>query len=73
VVGEGEWAAPKYGGRGTRGWKRLHLGVDRAGLIAAHVLTEAKVDDATVGIDLIGAAVGDIARRAALGSFPAPE
>jgi hypothetical protein len=69
VVGEGEWAAAKYGGRATRGWKKLHLGVDRAGLIVAHVLTEARVDDATVGIDLIGAAVGDIASVTADAAF----
>ena len=25
IVGEGEWAAAKYGGRGRRGWKKLHL------------------------------------------------
>ena len=31
IVGEGEWAAAKYGGRGRRGWKKLHLGVDRTG------------------------------------------
>jgi IS5 family transposase len=61
VVGEGEWAAAKHGGRGTRGWKILHLGVDRSGVIVAHALTEATVDDATVGIALIGAAAGDIA------------
>jgi hypothetical protein len=61
VVGEGEWAAAKHGGRGTRGWKKLHLGVGRSGLIVAHALTEATVDDATVGIDLIGAAAGDVA------------
>jgi hypothetical protein len=61
IVGEGEWAAAKHGGRGTRGWKKLHLGVDRSGVIVAHMLTEATVDDATVGIDLIGAAVGDVA------------
>ena len=61
VVGEGEWAAAKHGGRGTRGWRKLHLGVDRSGVIVAHVLTEATVDDATVGIDLIGAAAGDVA------------
>ena len=48
-------------GRGTRGWKKLHLGVDRSGVIVAHVLTEATVDEATVGIDLIGAAAGDVA------------
>jgi IS5 family transposase len=61
VVGEGEWAAAKHGGRGTRGWKKLHLGVDRSGVIVAHALTESTVDDATVGIDLIGAAAGGIA------------
>ena len=61
VVGEGEWAAAKHGGRGTRGWKKLHLGVDRSRVIVEHVLTDATVDDATVGIALIGAAAGDIA------------
>jgi len=61
IVGEGEWAAAKHGGRGTRGWKKLPLGVDRAGVIVAHALTEATVDDATVGIDLLGAAVGRVA------------
>ncbi len=39
IVGEGEWAAVKHGGRGTRGWKKLHLGVDGSGAILAHVLT----------------------------------
>ena len=61
VVGEGEWAAAKHGGRGRRGWKKLHLGVDRSGLIVAHALTEATIDDATVGIDLIAVAAGGIA------------
>ena len=28
IVGEGEWAAAKHGGRGRRGWRKLHLGVD---------------------------------------------
>jgi hypothetical protein len=60
VVGEGEWAAAKHGGRGTRGWKKLHLGVDCSGMIVAPALTESTVDDASVGTDLIGAAAGDI-------------
>ena len=73
VVGEGEWAAAKHGGRGTRGWKKLDLGVDRAGVIVAHVLTEATVDDATIGIDLIGAAAGNIASVTADGpTTPSP-
>jgi len=61
AVGQGEWAAAKHGERGTRGWKKLHLGVDRSGVIVAHVLTDATVDDATVGIDFIGPAAGGVA------------
>ena len=60
IVGEGEWAAAKHGGKGRRGWKKLHLGVNRAGVIVAQVLTDAKVDDATTGINLIEAVEGDI-------------
>ena len=55
IVGEGEWAAVKHGGRGRRGWKKRHLGVDRSGVIVARALTEASVDDATTGITLIEA------------------
>ncbi len=61
-MGQGEWAAAKHGRRGQRGWKKLHLGVDRSGVIVAHTLTEATVDDATTGIGLIEALDGDIAR-----------
>jgi hypothetical protein len=39
IVGEGEWAAAKHGGRGRRGWMKLHLGVDRSGVIVAQALT----------------------------------
>ncbi len=59
-VGEGEWAAVKHGGSGRRGWKKLHLGVDRSGVIVAHALTEATVDDATTGVDLIEAVAGKV-------------
>lgn len=61
VVGEGEWAAAKHGGHGQRGWRKLHLGVDAAGVIMAHALTAATVDDATTGIDLIDAVDGGLA------------
>ena len=40
IVGEGEWARAKHGLRGTRGWKKLHLAVDRSGVIIAEALTE---------------------------------
>ena len=51
IVGEGEWAAVKHGGRGRRGWRKLHLGVDRSGVIRVHTLTEETGDDATTAQD----------------------
>jgi IS5 family transposase len=60
IVGEGEWAAVKHGGRGRRGWKKLHLGVDRSGMIVAQVLTDEHLDDATIGVALIDTVDGDI-------------
>ena len=59
TVGEGEWAAVKHGGRGIRGWKKLHLGVDGSGVIVAHALTGGHVDDATTALDLIDKVEGD--------------
>ncbi len=61
IVGEGEWAAAKHGGKGQRGWKKLHLGVDGSGAIIAQVLTDGNVDDARTGLFLIEAVEGDIA------------
>jgi hypothetical protein len=60
IVGEGEWAAAKYGGRGRRGWKKLHLGVDRTGMIFAQSLTHGSADDAKAALDLIGSIEADI-------------
>ena len=40
IVGESEWAAAKHGGRGRRGWRKLHLGVDQSGVIRVQTLTE---------------------------------
>ncbi len=51
IVGAGEWAAAKHGGRGRRGWRKLHRGVDQSGVILVHTLTEATGDDATTGQD----------------------
>ena len=39
--------------KARRGWKKLHLGVDHAGVIVAQALTASAVDDASTGIDLI--------------------
>ena len=62
IVGEGEWAAAKHGGRGRRGWRKLHLGVDQSGVIRVHTLTEATGDDATTGLDLLTAVKGPLVR-----------
>jgi IS5 family transposase len=61
IVGEGEWAASEYGGRGRRGWKKLHLGVDRSGVIVAEALTDGNADDAKTALDFIDRVGGDIA------------
>ena len=55
IVGEGEWAAAKHGGRGRRGWRKLHRGVDQSGVIRVHTLTEETGDDATTALDLLTA------------------
>ena len=65
TVGEGEWAAAKHGGRGTRGWKKLHLSVDGPGVIVAHALTGGHVDDATTAVDLIDKVEGEVSCLAA--------
>ena len=61
VFGEGEWAAAKHGGRGKRGWKKLHLGVDRSGVIVAQALTAPTSDDATTGVRFVETVPGDVA------------
>ena len=62
IVGEGEWAAATHGGRGRRGWRKLHLGIDQSGVIRVHTLTEATGDDATTGLDLLTAVKGPLVR-----------
>ena len=51
----------KHGGHGTRGWRKLHLGVNRSGVIVAQALTDATTDDALTGITLMGAVDGNVA------------
>ncbi len=60
IVGEGEWAAAKHGGKGKRGWKKLHLGVDATGIIVARVLTDGHRDDAATVPDLLGQVDGEL-------------
>jgi transposase len=60
IVGEGEWAAAKHGGHGKRAWKKLHIGVDRSGLIVAEVLTHGSADDAKTALGLLDEIEGEI-------------
>ena len=62
IVGAGEWAAAKHGGRGRRGWRKLHRGVDQSGVIRVHTLTEATSDDATTALDLLTAVESPLVR-----------
>ena len=41
------------GGNGKRAWKKLHLGVDRSGMIVAEVLTDGNADDSNAALNLI--------------------
>ena len=61
IVGEGEWAAAKHGGKGQRGWKKLHLGVDGTPAIIGQILTDGNADNAKTGLALIQAVERDIA------------
>jgi hypothetical protein len=61
IVGEGEWAAAKHGGRGKRGWRKLHIGVDQAGVIQAQILTDSSGDDAKTGLEIIKSTKGKLA------------
>ena len=69
IVGEGEWAAAKHGGRGRRGWRKLHLGVDQSGVIRVQALTEETGDDATTGLDLLNVVEGPLASLKLRGFF----
>ena len=62
IVGEGEWAAAKHGGRGRRGWRKLHLGVDGSRVIVACALTAPTADDAITGISLVDEVDGHLTR-----------
>ena len=71
IVGDGEWAAAKHGGKGKRGWKKLHLGVDGSGVIVAQVMTEGHADDATQMGELLDTVEGDITRGIADAAYDA--
>lgn len=71
IRGQGPWANAKHGKKGTREWRKLHVGVDENGMIVAEKLTDSNVDDASVVPDLVGQAPDDknITRFTADGAF----
>ena len=73
IFGEGEWAAAKHRGKGIRGWKKLHLGVDGDGVIVGQRLTDASVDDGNVGVgvgvDFVDSALGKVCRVIGDGAY----
>ena len=62
IVGDGEWAAATHGGRGRRGWRKLHLGVDGSRVIGACALTAPTAEDAMTGIRLVDEVEGHLTR-----------
>ena len=69
IVGQGQWAAAKHGGKGIRGWRKLHLGVDDTGNIVAETLTNSATDDASMVNALLSQIEGGIERFTADGAY----
>lgn len=61
IYGDGEWKARQHGPSKRRTWRKLHLSVDEAShQLQAVVLTEASVDDAEAGKQLVKETPGPI-------------
>jgi len=61
IYGEGEWKVRQYGYSKRRTWRKLHLSVDESSQeLQAVALTEAGVDDAEAGRQLLADTPGDI-------------
>ena len=69
IVGEGKWAAAKYGGKGRRGWRKLHLGVDGSGVIVAQSLTDGNAHDANEGLGLLASVKQEVATLTGDGAY----
>lgn len=70
VYGEGEWKVRQHGHSKRRTWRKLHLSVDATTHeIQAVVLTEASVDDAEAGKQLVKDTTGEIEQISGDGSY----
>src|SRR4051812_14509343 len=70
VHGAGEWLAERHGGRGTRGWRKLHLAVDPGGgeILACELTGNEEGDASQVG-PLLEQIPGPIASVIADGAY----
>jgi IS5 family transposase len=70
VYGEGEWKVRQYGYSKRRTWRKLHLSVNEATQsLEAVVLTEAGVDDAEAGGQLLEETAGPLEQVSGDGSY----
>jgi hypothetical protein len=69
ILGQGQWAAAKWGARGRRGWRKLHAAADQSGHILAVQLTDASVADARAFPGLFAQVPNPVARLTADGGY----
>jgi hypothetical protein len=70
VYGEGEWKVRQHGYSKRRTWRKLHLSVNESTQeIEAVALTEAGVDDAEMGEELLEETPGEIEQVSADGAY----
>lgn len=70
IYGEGEWKVRQHGYSKHRTWRKLHLSVDEATqTVEAVVLTEAGVDDAEAGCQLLEETIGPIEQVSGDGTY----
>ena len=69
IYGEGEWKVRQHGYSKRRTWRKLHLSVNaHSQAIEAVVLSEASIDDAETGKELLSETEGEIEQVDADGS-----
>jgi hypothetical protein len=69
VVGQGQWAAAKHGGKGVRSWRKLHIGVEEGGIIVAETVTDSGTDDVSAVHNLLDQIEVDIERFTGDGAY----
>ena len=73
IVGQGQWAAAKWGERGRRGWRKLHVAVDEGGQVLAVELTDRSIADSVALPGLMDQISEPIGRLTADGGYDTRE